>query len=352
VEELEAKIAAYSGCEWGVGVSSGTDALLLSLMVIGAAPGHRIITTPFSFFATAGVIARQGAIPALVDIDPLSYNLSPIKLAEFLSENKKDHELLAVIPVHLYGQMADMDPIVEMSREHSLVVIEDAAQAIGAEYPSQKGLMRAGAMGDLGCFSFFPSKNLGGMGDSGMVVTQDAALGEKLRLFRTHGAQPKYYHQYVGGNFRIDPLQAAILLMKLERLEAWHRARRNNADLYDALFEASGLTREGAIVCPVRVWAGKGLQNHHIFNQYVIRIKGGRRDELKEHLTRSEIGTEIYYPVPFHLQECFRHLGYRSGDFPEAEAAAAECLALPVYPELSSDMQEYVVEKTVEFFRR
>jgi dTDP-4-amino-4,6-dideoxygalactose transaminase len=352
VEELEAKIAAYSGCAWGVGVSSGTDALLLSLMVIGAAPGHRIITTPFSFFATAGVIARQGAIPVLVDIDPTSYNISPVKLAEFLSQNKKGDGLLAVIPVHLYGQMADMDPIMEMSLEHGLVVIEDAAQAIGAEYPSRRGIMRAGAMGHMGCFSFFPSKNLGGMGDSGMVVTRDAVLGEKLRLFRTHGANPKYYHRYVGGNFRMDPLQAAVLLVKLERLEAWHRARRNNADLYDALFEASGLTREGLISCPVRVWADKGLHNPHIFNQYVIRVKEGRRDALKEHLTRAEIGTEIYYPVPFHLQECFRHLGYRRGDFPEAEAAAAECLALPIYPELTLEMQEYVVEKTVEFFRR
>jgi dTDP-4-amino-4,6-dideoxygalactose transaminase len=190
------------------------------------------------------------------------------------------------------------------------------------------------------------------MGDSGMVVARDPVLGEKLRLFRTHGAHPKYYHRYVGGNFRMDPLQAVVLLVKLERLEAWHRARRNNADLYDALFDASGLTREGAIVCPVRVWAGKGLHNHHIFNQYVIRVKGGRRDALKEHLIRAEIDTEIYYPVPFHLQECFRHLGYKRGDFPEAEAAAVESLALPVYPELTFDMQEYVVEKTVEFFRR
>jgi dTDP-4-amino-4,6-dideoxygalactose transaminase len=351
VAALEDKIAAYSGCDIGVGVSSGTDALLLSLMVLGVGAGHRIISTPFSFFATAGVIARLGALPALVDIDPASYNLSPLKLDEFLSQNKTDSQLLAVIPVHLYGQMADMDPIIEMCRERGMAVIEDAAQAIGAEYPSKNGVMRAGAMGEVGCFSFFPSKNLGGMGDSGMVVTRDQAIGEKLRLFRTHGAQPKYYHRYVGGNFRMDPLQAAVLLVKMERLEARHRARRNNANLYDALFEAAGLIKEEKMVCPARAWAGQDLKNPHIFNQYVIRVKEGRRDALKEHLARAEVGTEIYYPVPFHLQECFRHLGYRRGDFPEAEAAAQEVLALPIYPELTFDMQEYVVQKILGFFR-
>jgi dTDP-4-amino-4,6-dideoxygalactose transaminase len=351
VAELESKIAAYSGCDMGVGVSSGTDALLLSLMVLGAGAAHRIITTPFSFFATAGVIARVGALPVLVDIDPETYNLSPLKLEEFLSQDKTDSRLLAAIPVHLYGQMADMDPIIELCRERGIAVIEDAAQAVGAEYLSKNGAVRAGAIGEMGCFSFFPSKNLGGMGDSGMVVTRDRSLGEKLRLYRTHGAQPKYYHRYVGGNFRMDPLQAAILLVKLEVLESWHRARRNNAELYDVLFESTGLTREHKVVCPARAWQDKGLKNPHIFNQYVIRIKEGRRDALKEHLGRAEVSTEIYYPVPFHLQECFRHLGYRRGDFPEAEAAAQEVLALPIYPELTYEMQEYVVHKILEFFQ-
>jgi dTDP-4-amino-4,6-dideoxygalactose transaminase len=351
VEQFEAAVAAYSGARAGVGVSSGTDALLVSLMALGVEANDRVITTPFSFFATAGAISRVGGRPVFVDIDPVTFNISPEKLGEFFHTEKQGNSIRAAIPVHLYGQTADMDPIVQMCGLRSVSIIEDAAQAIGAQYPSVKGLKSAGSLGDAGCFSFFPSKNLGGMGDAGMVVTQDEKLAEKLRLLINHGAHPKYYHKHIGGNFRMDPLQAAVLQVKLAHLDSWSSARRRNADYYDELFSGSGLTERGAVSTPVRVWENKGLERPHIFNQYVIRVKDGCRDGLREHLSQAGIGVEIYYPVPFHLQECFRHLGYRKGDFPEAEKAAGEVLALPVYPELTREMQEFVVESIAQFFR-
>ncbi len=350
VEQLEESVARYSGTNFGVGVSSGSDALLASLMALGAGPGHRVITTPFSFFATAGAVTRLGARPVFVDIDPATCNLSPARLAEFLESEKNRDDIVAAIPVHLYGQAADMDPINELCHKHDIAVIEDAAQAIGAEYPSSSGPKRAGAMGDMGCFSFFPSKNLGGVGDGGMVVTGDETLAEKLKVLRNHGAKPKYYHRFIGGNFRLDPIQAAVLQVKLPHLEDWSRARRRNADRYDDLLRSAGLPDKGLVAPPSRAWDGKGLEQPHIFNQYVIRVGGGKRDALRAHLAKCDIGAEVYYPVSFHEQDCFRYLGYRKGDFPEAEAASEQVLALPIYPELTTEMQQYVVERIVEFF--
>ncbi|MEA2013805.1 MAG: DegT/DnrJ/EryC1/StrS family aminotransferase [Thermodesulfobacteriota bacterium] len=339
VEELEAKIAEYAGAKYATGVSSGTDALLISLMVLDIGPGDIVITTPFSFFATAGVIARLGAIPAFVDIDPDTYNLSPAALRKwFESETDKRDKVKAIIPVHLYGQCADMDPILEIAREYNIPIIEDAAQAIGARYPSKAGTKKAGSMGTMGCFSFFPSKNLGAMGDGGMVVTDDATIDEKLKKLRNHGAKPKYYHALIGGNFRLDPIQAAILLVKLPHLDKWHSLRQENAAHYDKNLNVKGITK------PVIAYK----REFHIYNQYVISV-AEKRDDLRKFLTENTIGTEIYYPVPFHEQECFRYLGYKSGDFPNSEYAATHTIALPIYPELTTEMQDFVIEKTVRW---
>ena len=351
VEALESRVADYSGVDYGIGVSSGTDALLVSLMALDVHAGHTVITTPFSFFATAGAIVRLGAQPVFVDIDSATHNISPQKLSEYLDSQKKKENIKAIIPVHLFGQTADMDPIADMCGARNIAVIEDGAQAIGAQYPSRHGVKKAGSMGQMGCFSFFPSKNLGCIGDGGMVVTQDPQLAAKLKILRNHGAKPKYYHSLVGGNFRLDPIQAAVLLVKLQHLDDWSRSRRLNADRYDALFSQSGLVEDERIRLPKRIWKGEDMDNYHIFNQYVIRIEDGRRDDFRGYLAEAGIGTEVYYPVPFHLQECFRHLGYKKGDFPESEAAAEKVLALPIYPELFPEMQEYVVEKTVRYFR-
>jgi len=351
LEELESAVASYCDAGYGIGVSSGTDALLVSLMALDLKPGDRVITTPFSFFATAGAIVRLGARPVFIDIDPVTYNVSPDLLSDFLAREKNSNDFRAVIPVHLFGQMADMDPIVEACRERGIAIIEDAAQAIGAQYPSREGTKRAGVMGDAGCFSFFPSKNLGAAGDGGMVVATDQRLAERIKLLRNHGAKPKYYHSLIGGNFRLDPIQAAILLVKFPYLDEWSRERRKNADLYDKLFAESGLIRQNLIGAPERVWARPGLDYPHIFNQYVIRVREGRRDALRERLQSAGVGVEVYYPVPFHEQPCFKDLGYRYGDFPAAELAAREALALPIYPELTSEMQEFVVERITEFFK-
>ncbi len=337
VAELEEQIAEYAGAEYATGVSSGTDALLISLMALDIGPGDIVITTPFSFFSTAGVIARLGATPAFVDIDPDTYNLSPAALRKwFGSETEKQNRVKAIIPVHLYGQCADMDPILEIAGRFGIPVVEDAAQAIGARYPSKTGTKKAGAMGTMGCFSFFPSKNLGAMGDGGMVVTNDARIDEKLKKFRNHGAKPKYYHALIGGNFRLDPIQAAILLVKLPHLDKWHSMRQENAACYDEKLGIKG------VKTPVVAYK----REYHIYNQYVISVME-QRDELKNFLTENNIGTEIYYPVPFHKQECFKYLGYQPGDFPDSEYAATHTIALPIYPELTTEMQDYVVEKLV-----
>ncbi|MBW2594673.1 MAG: DegT/DnrJ/EryC1/StrS family aminotransferase [Deltaproteobacteria bacterium] len=335
VEKLEAEIAEYVGARYATGVSSGTDALLISLMTLDINPGDIVITTPFSFFATAGVIARLGATPVFVDIDPDTYNLSPDALRHWFRANReKIDRVKAIIPVHLYGQCADMDPILEIAGEHNIPVVEDAAQAIGARYPSKSGVKKAGSMGTLGCFSFFPSKNLGGMGDGGMVVTNDANIDEKLKKLRNHGANPKYYHELIGGNFRLDPIQAAILSVKLPHLDKWHSMRQENAAYYDRILNIEGV--ETPTVAFKR--------EYHIYNQYVISVMN-QRDDLRKFLAENNIGTEIYYPIPFHEQECFKYLGYKSGDFPNSEYAAEHTIALPIYPELTTEMQDYVIRK-------
>ncbi|MCK9484941.1 MAG: DegT/DnrJ/EryC1/StrS family aminotransferase [Candidatus Marinimicrobia bacterium] len=341
VAELEKQIAGYSEVQHAIGVSSGTDALLIALMALDVKPGDLVITTPYSFFATAGVVARLGAWPVFVDIDPATFNLDPQKLKRWFTKNPSSAaKVKAIIPVHLYGQCADLDPILEISARYNVPVIEDAAQAIGARYPSKSGLKKAGTLGSMGCYSFFPSKNLGGIGDGGMIVTNDSALAEKLITLRNHGSHPKYYHSLIGGNFRLDTIQAAALLIKLPHLENWHQARQRNAQYYDKVLAGS------AVQTPQIVYQ----RAYHIYNQYVI-IAPEKRDELRRYLAESEIGTEVYYPVPFHLQECFKYLGYRRGDFPHSEYAAEHSLALPIYPELTEEMQAYVAEKVVKFYQ-
>jgi dTDP-4-amino-4,6-dideoxygalactose transaminase len=349
VEQCEKAIARYSNCAHAVGVSSGTDALLICLMAEGIGPGDEVITTPYTFFATVGSIARVGATPVFVDIDPVTYNLDPGRI-----EAKITSKTRAVIPVHLYGQMADMDAVMRIAEKHKLVVIEDAAQAIGAAHNGRS----AGAIGQYGCFSFFPSKNLGAAGDGGMVVTNDPQRADKLQRLRSHGSKPKYYHKLVGGNFRLDALQAAVVSAKLPHLDGWTEARRRNAARYDHLFAQSGLrVAHGTSPARDQAVAGNGAPqvllpkvvcDRHIFNQYVIRL--ARRDQLKSFLQEKGIGTEIYYPVPMHLQECFAYLGHAAGDFPESEGAAKETLALPIYPELAEDQARYVVDCIRDFF--
>jgi len=334
VQACERAIAEYCGCAHAVGVSSGTDALLVALMAEGVGPGDEVITSPYTFFATAGSIARTGARPVFVDIDPATYNINPALIEAAVTPRTK-----VVMPVHLFGQMADMSPIVAVARRHNLVVIEDAAQAIGAEYEGR----RAGTFGEYGCFSFFPSKNLGGFGDGGMVVTNDSARAAKLSALRMHGSTQKYYHELLGGNFRLDALQAAVVTVKLKHLDEWTAARQRNAARYERLFQAAGLLRKGVVVLP------KTLATRHIFNQYVIRTP--HRDELRAYLSEQGVGTEVYYPVPLHLQKCFAYLGYQPGAFPESECAARETLALPIYPELTDAQAEYVVDRIAAFFK-
>lgn len=342
VAELEEKIAAYCQVRFGVGVSSGTDALLVALMALDIKSGDEVITTPLSFFATVGVIVRLGARPVFVDIDPVTYNLDPSRLEAAITPRTR-----AILPVHLYGQCADMDPILQIATRRGLVVVEDAAQAIGSEYRDGR---RAGSMGVAGCLSFFPSKNLGGLGDGGMVVTNDQNLAERLRILRVHGAKPKYYHQLVGGNFRLDTLQAAALNVKLPYLDRWTALRQQHAELYERLFRETGLVEKCSVRLPRAVYKTTGLAHYHIYNQFVIGVSD--RDQLQAHLKAKGIGTEVYYPVPLHRQECFNVLGYHEGDFPEAEQAARELLALPIYPELNEDQQHYVVQTVREWFER
>lgn len=348
VEALEKEVADYSQAEFGIGVSSGTDALLVALMAIGIEPGDEVITTPYTFFATAGAIARLGARPVFVDIDPLTYNIDPARLESVITGRSR-----AIIPVHLYGQMSDMNPIVEVARRHKLYVIEDAAQAIGSEYEGR----RAGSMGDLACFSFFPSKNLGAFGDGGMVTTNDPELAKQVKLLRNHGYSPKYYNKVVGGNFRLDALQAAVLRVKLKYLDGWTERRQQNAATYRRLFTEAELVidqRRGGTELKLSEISGvvlpfEALNMRHIYNQFVIR--SGQRDQLLAHLKEHKIGTEIYYPVPMHVQECFAGLGYGNGDFPASERAAGETLALPIYPELTESMMATVVDAVADFYR-
>ena len=351
VEQCEHAIARYCGCSHAVGVSSGTDALLACLMAEDIGPGDEVITTPYTFFATAGAIARVGATPVFVDIDPVTFNLDASRIASNVTDRTR-----AIIPVHLYGQMADMDAVMRVAKTSGLVVIEDAAQAIGAEH---KG-WRAGSVGHYGCFSFFPSKNLGGVGDGGMIVTNDAERAEKLRCLRAHGAKPKYCHKVIGGNFRLDAIQAAVVSAKLPYLDGWTAARQWNARRYDQLFAESGLViGDGSLSPAARDRSANGsrhlllpriVTDRHIFNQYVIRVS--RRDELKAALQLRDVGTEVYYPVPMHLQECFAYLGYEAGAFPESERAAKETLTLPVHPELTEEQARYVVDCIRDFVGR
>lgn len=333
VAELECELAGYCGTKYAIGCASGSDAILLALMAYDIGPGDEVITTPYSFFATVSSITRLGATPVFVDIDPVTYNIDPAQIAAKITERTK-----AIEPVHLYGQCADMSAINDIGRSHGVPVIEDAAQAIGAQ---ENGVM-AGNLGEIGCFSFYPSKNLGGMGDGGFITTNDDALAKKLLALRVHGAEEKYYHKYVGLNSRLDGFQGAVLRVKLPHLDGWTERRRQNADRYGTLFTDAGLTEQ--IGLPVERGNAK-----HIYNQYVIRVPN-RRDELRAYLTEKGVGTDIYYPVPLHLQECFAYLGYRSGDLPEAEKAAAETLALPIFPELKPEQQAYVVDTISEFF--
>jgi dTDP-4-amino-4,6-dideoxygalactose transaminase len=349
VRALEEEIARYCGASFGIGVSSGTDALLLALMALDIGAGDEVITSPFTFFATAGTIARTGARPVFCDIDPATFNLSPPAVQAFIEGrcSVKGGQLInratggrvkALMPVHLYGQSADMDPLMAVARQYGLKVIEDAAQAIGSTYKNGK---HAGTFGDVGCFSFFPSKNLGAFGDAGLCTTQDAELAERMRVLRVHGGKPKYYHALIGGNFRIDELQAAVLRVKLKYLDSWTQGRQRNAAYYDKAFAAAGLGSK--VRTPLAV-AGY----RHIFNQYVIRVP--KRDALRARLTERGIGTEIYYPVPLHQQQCFAYLGYKEGDFPQSESAALETLALPIYPELTDTQLKQVVASVAEFY--
>jgi dTDP-4-amino-4,6-dideoxygalactose transaminase len=352
VESLEKEIAAFSETKFATGVSSGSDALIVSLMALDVGEGDAVITTPFTFFATAGAIARLRARPIFCDIDKTSCNVSPEKLEELLGNQLKEHQSLrikAIIPVHLYGQCADMAPIMNLARKYDLFVIEDAAQAIGAEYPSSSGVKKACAMGDFGALSFFPSKNLGAFGDGGMVLTNDESLAQKIKLLRVHGSRDKYFYDILGGNFRLDALQAAILRVKLKYLETWQQGRMEKASYYDRIFKESGLGEEGLIQLPEPLYKDRGVKNYHVYHQYVIRAE--KRDRLKEFLQEKGAASAIYYPLPLHLQKCFSYLGYKEGDFPVAEEASREVLALPVYPELTSDQQDFIVSSIQNFYK-
>lgn len=355
VAELEAELAIYCQAKFALGVSSGTDALILALMALEIKPDDEIITTPYTFFATAGSIARLGARAVFVDIDPKTYNLDPAQLEAKISPKTR-----AIMPVHLYGQCADIDPLLEIAQQHNLYVIEDAAQAIGSEYKGR----RAGSLGHIGCFSFFPSKNLGAFGDGGAVTTNDPHLAERMRILRVHGAEPKYYHKFVGGNFRLDALQAAVIRVKLKHLDNWTAGRQHNAARYNELFGATGLigkdgfiltlpyesNESGRYALRTNAKVGPFTGHRHIYNQYVIRLSR-QRDELRAFLTGRKIGTEIYYPVPLHQQECFAGWGYQAGDYPHSEAAAVQTLALPIYPELTDEQLQTVVATIAEFYK-
>lgn len=332
VAAFEAEVAQYIGAKYAIGVSSGTDALILALMALDIGPGDEVITSPFTFFATAGSIARVGARPVFVDIDSKTYNINPNLIEQKITSKTK-----AIMPVHLFGQLADMDQIMAIAKKHHLYVIEDAAQAIGSAYTTPQGEKQAGTIGDIGCFSFFPSKNLGCAGDAGLVTTNNPELADKLTILRVHGSKPKYYHKIIGGNFRIDTIQAVVLSVKLPYLESQHEARQKHGQYYtEYLKDLVGVP----YVKP----------NHKmIYNQYTIRLQ--KRDELQAYLDNAKIGNAIYYPVPLHVQECFNYLGYREGDCPQSELAAKEVLSIPIYAELIQEQQDYVIAKIRDFVR-
>jgi dTDP-4-amino-4,6-dideoxygalactose transaminase len=353
VESLEKELADLHGTAHGIGVSSGSDALLVSLMALGIGEGDIVVTTPFSFFATAGAITRLGARPAFCDIDEKSYNLSPDALDAYLRKEvrgKGNARVKAAIPVHLYGQCADMDAIGALAGEYRLAVIEDACQAVGSEYPSSRGLRKACSLGTAGTLSFYPTKNLGGIGDGGMVLTNDAALAGRIRSLRVHGESRRYYYDAIGGNFRLDALQAAALRVKLGHFAEWQERRRERAAYYDAAFERSGLARGGHISPPVCAYRDSGAMNHHTYHQYVIRAKD--RDGLQAYLKERGVGSVVYYPLGLHMQKCFADLGYRAGDFPVTEKASREVLALPMYAELTREQQDAVITGITEFYGR
>ncbi len=351
VIKLEEEICSYLNCKYAIGVSSGTDALLLSLMALDIKPEDEIIVPDYSFFATAGVVARLNAKPVFVDIEPVTFNINPDDIVRKITSKTK-----AIIPVHLFGQSADMDAIIDIAKKYNLKVIEDAAQAIGTQYKDGRYV---GTIGDAGCFSFFPSKNLGGFGDGGIITCNNEEYYHKMKIMRVHGMEPKYFHKYVGGNFRLDTLQAAVLRVKLPYLNSWSQQRRKYAELYKKKFIELNLAVDddnisfddkSKILLPKAIYKNSGVFNYHIYNQFVIRVEN--RDELLEFLKTKEIGCEIYYPVPFHRQECFNYLGYNDEEFPESNNAAKTSLALPIYPELSQEQIEYVVYSIKEFFER
>ena len=351
VAELEKELTDFLDVKYALGVSSGTDALLLALMALDIQPGDEVIVPTYSFFATAGVVSRLNAIPVFADVDPVTMNIDPSDLEKRITDKTK-----VIIPVHLYGQSADMNPIMELANKHNLYVVEDGAQAISAEYKDGR---KVGTIGHIGCYSFFPSKNLGCFGDGGLVVTNDEKLYETLKIKRVHGAEPKYYHKVIGGNFRLDALQAAVIRVKLPHLNSWSEKRRENAALYDRLFIESGLAEEegkisfdekNKVLLPKAVYKENNLKNYHIYNQYIIRVE--KRDELRRFLSDNEIASEIYYPVSFHEQECFAELKYSNGDFPVSEFSESTSLALPIYPELSEEQIKYTADKIKEFFNK
>ncbi len=350
VEKMEQMMNSYLGCTYSLGISSGTDALLLALMAIDIKPGDEVIVPTYSFFATAGVVSRLNAIPIFVDVDPVTFNIDPKKITPKITSKTK-----AIIPVHLYGQSAEMGTIMAIAKEHKLFVIEDAAQAIGVHYKDGKNV---GTIGDIGCFSFFPSKNLGCFGDGGLVTTNNSELAVRMKDMRVHGMNPKYYHTYIGGNFRIDALQAAVLSVKLPHLDNWSAKRRENAKQYLDLFKKHGLAEDSGktffdsknrVLLPHSVYQESGVQNHHIFNQYIIRVE--KRNALKKFITEQGIGNDVYYPVPFHEQECFKYLS-QGNDFPVSNCAANDSLALPIFPELMPEQIEYVVSSIAEFMQK
>ncbi|MCK5236399.1 MAG: DegT/DnrJ/EryC1/StrS family aminotransferase, partial [Deltaproteobacteria bacterium] len=336
VKALEDEVAKYSDVSYGIGVASGSDALMVALMALDVAPGDKVITTPYTFFATAGAISVLGAVPVFVDIDPVTYNMNPVALARVLRKSRKG--VKAIMPVHLYGQSADMAGINRTAKKYGIPVVEDAAQSIGAEYKGK----RVGSLGDIACYSFYPTKNLGCFGDGGMIVTKKKSLADKVRKLRVHGSGKRYYHDLIGINSRLDELQAAVLRVKLKKLNKWTKARQRNARNYDRLFkdfELAGCCVELPLI---------GKEYKSIYNQYVIRTQ--KRDKLRSFLAKNDIGSEIYYPLGLHEQKCYKELGYKKGDFPETEKAAKETLALPIYPALTLKQQQYVVEKISEFY--
>ncbi|MFC2130810.1 DegT/DnrJ/EryC1/StrS family aminotransferase [Bacteroidota bacterium] len=349
VEKLENTLAEYCGTKYAIGCSSGTDALLMALMALDIKPGDEVIMPTYSFFATAGVVARLNAIPVFVDSDPVTFNIDPNAIRELINEKTK-----AIIPVHLYGQCCEMDEIMAISKEYNIPVIEDGAQAIGCQYKDGR---KAGAIGLMGCFSFYPTKNLGGFGDGGLVVTNDEAMADKLKKMRNHGMHPKYYHGFIGGNFRLDALQAAVLNVKFPHLEDWHKGRRKNADLYTKYFIEAGLAEKEGVLefdesnkvrLPEPVYKNSGHCNYHIYNQYVIHVQ--KRDELRRFMSENSIGSEVYYPVPFHRQECFKSLNPKDEQFPVANALCEQTIALPIFPELTEEQIKYVVDNIKEFY--